>query len=436
MQVDARNKLQPLAFASRTLNKAESNYSTTHLEALAVVWPLRHFRDIIYGYPIHVKTDHAAVVELFNAQYLTGKLARWSLIVQDFNPSFSHVPGAVNHVADALSRYIGTIDDEDIDQYEEASRCHDTNMNDSIRVAQREYTFCKPTIYYLESGDPNALPKLTVPLPEFELNDELLVRNTYITTKNGPNRAVTKIVIPESIVSTILHRFHASPHAGHPGRHRTLLLARMLFFWPRMRIDIIKYIENCTTCAENLGSVSRPVPIQSYPIPNDPWETVAIDLLNLPMTTEGPRYLLVAIDHFSRFSILVPLKDRQAKSVVRALIDELYCKYNTPKVLLSDNGTEFNNQMLSSICTEYSITKCNVLTYHPASNGMVERQNRKIIHHLRSLVGDVSSTSHEWMPQVMASLNTSLHKSIGDTPHYIVFGQDKRLPFNFLLKEE
>ncbi len=110
MQHDERNKLQPLAFASRTLNKAESNYFTTHLEALAVVWALRHFRN--------VKTDHAAVVELFNATSLTGKLARWSLIVQDFNPSFAHAPGAVNKVADALSRYIGTIDNTDFDMLE------------------------------------------------------------------------------------------------------------------------------------------------------------------------------------------------------------------------------------------------------------------------------------------------------------------------------
>ncbi len=67
---------------------------------------------------------------------------------------------------------------------------------------------------------------------------------------------------------------------------------------------------------------------------------------------------------------------------------------------------------------------------------MEERQNRKIIQHLRTLVGDVSSTWHEWMPQVMASLNSSLHKSIGDTPHFVVFGQDHRLPYTFLLKDD
>ncbi len=120
-------------------------------------------------------------------------------------------------------------------------------------------------------------------------------------------------------------------------------------------------------------------------------------MLTLPLTTDGHKYLLVAIDHFSRFSVLVPLKDKQDTSVARALIDDVFCKYNIPKVLLSDNGTEFNNQILDAIYNEHGITKCNVMAYHPASNGMVERQNRKIIQHLQTLVGDVLSTWHEWI---------------------------------------
>ncbi len=109
MQLDARNKLQPVAYAGRTPNPAKLKYSTTHKETLAVVWSLRHFKDLIYGYPIYVKTDHAAVAELFNSKHLSSKLARWSLIVQDFNLSFSYLPRKANVVADALSRHIGTL---------------------------------------------------------------------------------------------------------------------------------------------------------------------------------------------------------------------------------------------------------------------------------------------------------------------------------------
>ncbi len=95
----------------------------------------------------------------------------------------------------------------------------------------------------------------------------------------------------------------------------------MLYYWPTMQVDIINYIDKCQSCAENHGFVARPVPIKSYPIPTEPWETIAIDLLKLLLTTEGHKYLLVCMDHFSRFCILVPLKDKTATSVASALID-------------------------------------------------------------------------------------------------------------------
>ncbi len=144
-----------------------------------------------------------------------------------------------------------------------------------------------------------------------------------------------------------------------------------------MRVDIINYIDKCHSCAENHGSVARSVPIKSYPIPTEPWETIATDLLKLPLTTEGHKYVLMCIDHFSRFCILVPLRDKTATSVASALIDEVFCKFNTPKTILSDNGIEFNNTVLEEICKAYDISKTNIIVYHPASNGLVERQNRK-----------------------------------------------------------
>ncbi len=104
-----------------------------------------------------------------------------------------------------------------------------------------------------------------------------------------------------------------------------------------MRKDINSFIGKCQTCAEYKSSVGRPAPLKSHPIPREPWEAIVIGLLKLPMTTEGHNYLLVAIDHFSRFSISVALIDETAKSVATALIDEVFCKCNSRKEL-SDNG--------------------------------------------------------------------------------------------------
>ncbi len=92
MQHNVHGKHRPIAYASCTLTRAESNYSVTHQETLAVVWALKHFRDIILGYPVTVLNDHAAVTELLKGRNLTGRLARWYLTIQKFNPTFRYLP--------------------------------------------------------------------------------------------------------------------------------------------------------------------------------------------------------------------------------------------------------------------------------------------------------------------------------------------------------
>ncbi len=138
-----------------------------------------------------------------------------------------------------------------------------------------------------------------------------------------------------------------------------------------LRLDIEKHIPQCLSCAETKGT-TKTAPILEYPLPARPFDVIGIDLLQLPRSHQGSSYVLVCVDHFSRFTVLAPLSSKSATTVAHALCSHLICPYTTPRVLLSDNGTEFKNQILQDICNQFSIKQTFITAHHPASNGLVE----------------------------------------------------------------
>ena len=423
MQKDSRQKNRPIAYASRVLTPAEANYNVTHQETLGVVWGLKHFKDLIYGYPITVFTDHAAVTEIFRGKNLSGRLARWYLTIQEFMPKFKHLPGRANVVADALSRNVPV----------GATTQESTIANFSLqelRAEQQKHAVWGKVIFALESGDETSLPPMHVPLSQLYLTKEGVLRRLAAGNSDGNDQWI----IPESLVPTVLKLIHDQPAAGHPGRDRTLAAARRAYFWPRMRVDVEEYVGRCVSCAKHKGVPSGPAPMLEYPPPTQPWDVVSIDLLQLPKSHQGSQFLLVCVDHFSRYVVLAPIRNKTATAIAHALITHLICPYTTPRVLLSDNGAEFRNQLLSEICSLYGIKQTFTVAYHPSSNGLVERANRKILDALRPVVRSLYDDWEDWLPHVRACINGSLCESTGKTPHYILYGVDKIMPYDLLAK--
>ncbi len=294
--------------------------------------------------------------------------------------------------------------------------------------AQREHHLWKKVIYALESRDETQLPELPIPFSHFFLSqDRVLCR--YWPQKPVP---VEQLVIPEKLVSQVLSLIHDIPIAGHPGREKTLAAARKRYYWPTLRIDVESHVKRCITCARHKGTVRGPAPILQYLLPEAPWDIVSIDLLQLPQSQYSSQYLLVCVDHLTRYVVLAPLKDKTATRVAHALVTHLFCPFSTPRVTLSDNRVEFRNAVVAEICSKFGITQTFTTAYHPASNGLVERANRKILEVLRPIVNDLLYNWEDWLPHIVASINSSVNYSTGKSPHYISFGVEKRFPYGLL----
>ncbi len=130
---------------------------------------------------------------------------------------------------------------------------------------------------------------------------------------------VTQLVIPVALVDVVLRLLHDTPSALHPGHDRTLAAARSKYYFPTMLIDVEKHISRCLSCAQTKDTTST-APILEYPLPAGPFDVVGNDLLQLPHSTQGSVYIL---DHFSRFVVLTPLRNKSAVIVAHAIVSHL-----------------------------------------------------------------------------------------------------------------
>lgn len=124
-----------------------------------------------------------------------------------------------------------------------------------------------------------------------------------LKNEHDPKSTVNQLVISSILVRKVLHYIHDAPLTGHPGKDRYLRQARPAYRWPTMRKDIPEHINTCQTCAENNAVPTIAAPILPYPILQQPWDTVAMNLLK----ESGLECLFVCTDYFSCFCILILL---------------------------------------------------------------------------------------------------------------------------------
>lgn len=179
--------------------------------------------------------------------------------------------------------------------------------------------------------------------------------------------------IPRSLRKQVFDVFH---NTAHPGPKVTDSLSRQRYVWPNMHRDIKTWCKNCLSCQQS--KISRHVKLvpEQFIAPDGRFDHVHIDIVGPLHAYEGYQDILTMIDRFSRWVEAVPLQEISAQTVARAFFDTWVSRYGAPKVITSDQGSQFESRLFTALLSLIGCERIRTTAYHPAANGMVERWHR------------------------------------------------------------
>ncbi len=146
-------------------------------------------------------------------------------------------------------------------------------------------------------------------------------------------------------------------------------MAEDLFYWPNLRYNVCSYVKTCFTCQQVKQSVGLQQQWQELPPVDKPLERVSIDLTDMVLGTQGYRYVLTVLDHYSWYTMLYPLKSKNMEEVREAFMGYL-ADFGTPRVVLLGNGGDFTSQSFREFCRHSGITLAYTTHYHPQGNSI------------------------------------------------------------------
>ncbi|GFW01290.1 hypothetical protein TNCV_5029451 [Trichonephila clavipes] len=318
-----------IAYASRTLTKAEKNYSTTERECLAIVWATNKFRPYIFGKHFTVVTDHHSLCWLMNLKDPSGRLARWALRLQEHDFDVKYKTGKKHSDADALSRNPVEEETETSDKFLAVT----TSMNLAMEQ-KKDQDLAK--LKLLSNSSKNE---------EFRFIDGILCRKNF-----DPDGKLWLPVIPKHLRADILRHFHDAPTAGHLGFAKTYDRIRKRFYWPGMYRNVVRYVMHCRECQRRKSVPQRP-PGRLVPIPPAiaPFHRIGIDLLGrFPKSAHGNKWIIVCTDYSTRYAITKALPTAEVDEIAKFLLEEIVLRHGAPRVIITDRGAVFRSRLVFS----------------------------------------------------------------------------------------
>jgi hypothetical protein len=388
---------KPVAYFNEKLKSAQLNYSTYDIEFYALVQSLKHWSSYLAYNDFILYFDHEVLKHLNNQDKLSARHAKWAAFVQQFSFTIKHKSGALNKVADTLSRK--------------------TSLLTTMKSEVIGFELLKDSLSTNPFFGPILEDVSTRAQGGFVLHNGFLFKGTQLCIPKG------------SLRLKIIKERHDE---GHMGRDKTFQLVAEQFYWPSMQREVDKLVKSCRICQVSKGSATNAGLYLPLPIPEQPWTNVSMDfVLGLPRTQKGNDSIFVVVDRFSKMVHFITCKKiADAVNVAQLYFREVYRLHGLPLSIVSDRDTRFLSHFwrclwrLSSTKLDFSSA------YHPQTDGQTEVVNRSLEDLLRSLVGEHIKSWDTKLFQVEFAYNRSTNRSIGLSPFTIIYGSNPRAPLD------
>ncbi|SPC64153.1 related to Gag-pol polyprotein [Ustilago sp. UG-2017b] len=451
LKQEHEERWHPVAFYSRKMSSAERNYEIHDKELLAVVACLTQWRHMLAGLPsqLVILTDHEALKYFKSQRCITGRQARWAVLLADFDFILQYRPGDKGGEPDALTR---RADMQPAGEEQE----HNVRQLLPPRVFKEtdDSTLVAPMLSMesIASKGLKDLVRIFQPLDQelqeihlkkpFEVKDDLWYSGGRLVipkvtmsgrTNNRHSRSAKEVdgqsLSVEHLRFMVMTQCHDGITAGRVGRDATIKAAQRHYWWPSMTAWIADYVASCPVCARYKAPRHRPYGLlQPLATPDRPWGSISLDFIEgLPPSkkhdTKTYDSILVIVDRLTKYAILAPThKTVTAKQTAVLLHGHMVRLFGYPDHMVSDRGRQFISGAWKAFAEQMGVKHSLSTAYHPQTDGQTERVNQVVEQYLRMYCNYEQNDWVDLLDTAAFVYNNTVHNSIGVSPFFACYG--------------
>ena len=341
---------KPIAFASRSLSKAERNYAQIDREAVAIFWAVKKFHAYLFGRKFTLLTDHQPLTSIFSPSKSipvtsAARLQRYALFLSGFNYDIEFISTKRHCNADAMSRLpLSSSNDEDDNE---------PSAEDIFHISQIQYLPMTHAVIQRETKRDKILSQVYDQVQngwQFQSKGSLLApfysRRNEITIHQDCLLWGIRVIIPSKLQNKVLNLLHST----HPGIVRMKSLARSYVFWPGIDKDIENLVKQCSGYQKQQNEPAKAF-LHPWEWPTSPWERVHIDFLGPFMN----RMFFVMVDAHSKWPEVFMMKSTTTEKTINVM-RSVFARNGLCTQIVSDNGPQFVNSTFANFMKSNGIT--------------------------------------------------------------------------------